>query len=135
MAGTTLGGRNWAQRYGWGRMLSALVVVFGIWQMVAPYLLNFAAEQVALRNAIVCGVLLVIFGGLGFYGLGHWQTSTLRVLHGLAALTGLWLCLSPFALNYQDVTAAFWNAIVVGVLSLLAAGIATAKFDQSSATA
>ncbi len=67
MVGMTFSDRNWMQRYGWGQILT-VVVLFSLWQIVAPYVLNFAAEQMAMRNAVIFGLLLVLLAALGFYG-------------------------------------------------------------------
>ncbi len=126
MAGTTLGGRNWTERYGVGRILSAIVVLFGIWQIIAPYLLGFAGEQNALWNSVGAGILLVVFAGLSIIGAARWHRWP-RIFDGLAALTGLWLAASPFVFQYQQVQPAFWSALIVGVLSFIAAGFAAMK--------
>ncbi len=132
MAGTTFGGRNWIQRYGWGRILGVVVGLLGIWQIIAPYVLGFAGEQTAMWNAIICGVLLFVFAALGFYGMGHWSPTSVRIFDGLAALTGLWLVISPFVLQYQTVVTAFWNAIIIGLFSFVCAGFAASKYTSSA---
>jgi hypothetical protein len=45
----------------------------------------------------------------------HW-------LNWLLVVTGLWELLSPFILGYSAMTAALWNAIVVGFLLIVLAG-------------
>ncbi len=131
MAGMTFGGRNWMQRYGLRSILSAIVVLFGIWQIVSPYILNFAADPTAMLNAVISGVFLVLFAALGFYGMGRWSYTTVRIFDGLAALTGLWLLISPFVLD-QAYGPAFWNAVIVGLIAFICAGLAA--FQQPSDT-
>ena len=50
----------------------------------------------------------------------------------LACLTGLWLLISPFALNYQEVVPAFWSAILIGLLSFISAGFAASRQQNSA---
>ncbi len=132
MAGTLSGGRNSLRQYNLGRMLMGFVTIAGIWQIAAPYVLNFATEQVAFRNVIVCGVLLAVFGILGVFGAGQWSDSLVRTFAGLASLTGLWLAISPWVLQYQMITAAFWSAFVVGLLAFICAGFAASDKHTTS---
>lgn len=127
MAGTFFSGRNSLQQYSLSRILMGLVALAGIWQIVSPYVLSFAAEQTAFRNAVVCGVLLMIFGLVGVFGAGQWNQSLVRTFEGLASLTGLWLALSPWVLQYQMITSAFWSAFIVGLFAFICAGFATSK--------
>ncbi len=124
MAGMTFSGHNSSQQYSWGRIFSGIVVLSGLWQIVAPYILDFSTEQAALWNAVICGVLLVVFAGVPLFGTQRWSQTVIRACCWLASLTGLWLLVSPFVLKYQAVVPAFWSAIVVGLLSLILAGIA-----------
>ncbi|MDZ4225747.1 MAG: SPW repeat protein [Candidatus Andersenbacteria bacterium] len=49
--------------------------------------------------------------------------TSVKTASGLDALVGLWLVLSPFILGYSLLTGALWNAIIVGVLVILLAGM------------
>jgi hypothetical protein len=131
MAGMTFGGRNMTKS-GWGRLLSGMVALFGVWQIAAPFVLNFADEQMAMRNAVVTGVLLTLFGALAFFGAGHWSGNTVRVFDGLAAFTGFWLLISPWVLGYQPLVPAFWSAIIVGLLCFIGAGFAAVKQPEGT---
>ena len=105
------------------RLLGLVVVLGGLWQIVAPFLLNFADEQTAMRNAIGSGIALALFAGLGAFGFGRWSRSVVSAFDWLACLTGLWLALSPFVLRYQEIVPAFWSALIVGLLSFIIAGV------------
>jgi len=127
MQNATYGRRNWSLDHTSARMLSLAVVLAGLWQIVAPYLLNFANEQMAMRNAIGTGILLTAFAGLGAFGVGRWSRTTVSAFDWLACLTGLWLLISPFVLQYREVMPAFWSAIMVGLLSFIIAGFAATQ--------
>ncbi len=130
MAGMTFRRQNWMQRHSLSRILSAVVAIAGLWQIASPYVLGFAAEQPAMRNAIISGALLTIFALLGFFGVDHWSSNIVSTFNGLAALTGLWLAVSPWILGYQAVVPAFWTALIVGLLSFICAGFA-ASYQRS----
>ncbi len=131
MAGMTFGGRNMT-KYGWGRILSGIVALFGIWQIAAPFVLNFADERVAMQNAIVSGVLLLLFGALAFFGIGNWSRNVVRTFEWLASLTGLWLVISPWVLGYQTIVPAFWSAIIVGLIGFIGAGFAATQHSENA---
>lgn len=131
MAGMTYGIGN-TTKSGWGRALSAVVAVLGLWQIAAPFVLNFADEQIVFENAIVSGALLAGFAALAFFGAGRWSPSFIRAFAGLAALTGLWLVISPWVLDYQALVPAFWSALLVGLIGLLGAGFAAWKQPDST---
>jgi len=122
------------ERQGWSYdatslpVLSLLVVLAGLWQIVAPFLLNFADDQMVMRNSIASGTALALFAGLGAYGSGRWSRSAVSAWNWLACLTALWLLISPFILGYRELEPAFWSAIVVGLLSVIIAGVAAFKY-------
>jgi hypothetical protein len=39
----------------------------------------------------------------------------------LYLILGLWLMISPYALGFTDMPSAYWNAMVVGLLSVISA--------------
>jgi len=127
MRNATFGRRTWSPEYTSVRILSWVVILAGLWQITAPFLLNFTHEQTAMRNAIVTGVALSLFAGLGAFGFGRWSRTTISAFNWLACLTGLWLLISPFVLQYREVAPAFWSAIVVGLLSFLIAGFTASQ--------
>ena len=126
--------RRWSLDQRSARLLSLVVVLGGLWQIVAPYLLNFADQQTVVRNAIISGILLVLFAGIGAFGIGHWSRTFVSASDWLASLTGLWLAISPFVLQYQEIVPAFWSALIVGLVTFIIAGI-VASTTQDSDTA
>jgi len=114
--------RRWSLNERSARLLGLVVVLGGLWQIVAPFLLYYADEQLVVRNAIISGILLVLFGGIGALGIGRWSRTVVRTSDWLACLTGLWLAISPFVLRYQETVPAFWSALIVGLASFIIAG-------------
>ncbi len=129
-------------RHAWGldhrsvRLLSLVVVLGGLWQIVAPFALDFANEQLAMRTAIGTGIMLAVVAALSAYGVGRWSTTAVSAFGWLGSLTGLWLAISPFILNYQEVVPAFWSAVIVGLVSFIIAGMVAsfAHGDETSRT-
>ncbi len=132
MAGTTFGGRNGMQTYGWGRLISGIVAIFGLLLLAAPFVLNFAAEQLPMQNAVASGVLLALFGALAFFGAGYWRRNVVRAFDWLAALTGLWLLISPWVLDYQASGPAFWSVILIGLIGFIGGVVAALKQDETA---
>ncbi|MBT9524336.1 MAG: SPW repeat protein [Rhizobacter sp.] len=82
--------------------------VIGAWLVLSPWALGFQAEQVAMWNAIVVGVLLVAVGLGATFVPRAWEEWTEGVL-------GIWMILSPWVLAFANVQIAMINAVVVGV--------------------
>ena len=59
-----------------------------------------------------------------------WKTLTTRWQDSLNVLLGVWLILSPWALQFTGSQTAFWNAIVVGVIIAAAAFAALVEFHE-----
>ena len=134
MRNATFGPRFWSLDHTSTRMLSLVVALAGLWQIVAPFLLNFTNEQMAMRNAIGAGIALVLFAGLGAFGVGRLSSAVVSAFNWLACLTGLWLLISPSVLQYREIAPAFWSAIVVGLLSFIVAGYAASQKEDSDAS-
>jgi hypothetical protein len=54
----------------------------------------------------------------------------MKVLNGVQLVLGLWVLLSPWLLNFSDVTTALWSNIIAGVLTAILAvwGLYGTKF-------
>lgn len=50
----------WKQTSIW---LSWVIVLIGVWEVVSPFFLNHASSILALGNAIVIGIILIVFAG------------------------------------------------------------------------
>jgi hypothetical protein len=133
MQNATFGRRTWSHDSSTGRILSLVVMLAGLWQVVAPFVLNFADEQTALRTAVGTGIVLALFAGLGAFGINRWSRNKVSIFDGLASLAGLWLIISPFVLQYREVAPAFWSAILIGLLSFACAGFAAIQKHDADA--
>jgi hypothetical protein len=109
------------------KSLSWLVAVAGLWEVLSPFILGYSAITVALWNAIIVGVVLIV---LAAWAALSEQVRLDRNLEWINAVLGVWLILSPFALNYSTVVTALWNNIIVGVVVIVLAAWAATTFGR-----
>lgn len=86
----------------------------GVWLILAPFVLGYSGLPAPMWNDVVCGVLIVVLGGI--------RTSGILQNVGLSytnAGIGAWLIAAPFVLGYSNLPAPMWNDIAVGVLVLV----------------
>lgn len=130
------------------KRLSATNAGTGVWLILAPFLLGYAAFPAPLYNDIVCGLLIAVLGFVRFGNpLGNvWASYT-------NAGIGAWLVVAPFVLTYSALATegvvaddaavaaadpvsllpATANDIVVGIL-VIALGVASARATPKVAT-
>ncbi|MBI3909869.1 MAG: SPW repeat protein [Armatimonadetes bacterium] len=97
-------------------------VVLGVWMIISPFVLRFAASSAALDwNSITFGILIVIASLAAISSLSP-GPSWLNVVFGI------WLITAPFILGFGAITAATTNSVVVGiVVGVLALAAVLAK--------
>jgi hypothetical protein len=86
----------------------------GVWLVIAPFVLGYAALQAPLWNDIVCGALIVVLAGI--------RRSNISRNEGLSYVNagiGAWLIIAPWILAYGDYQPAIWNDVAVGILVLI----------------
>ena len=95
----------------------------GVWLLVSPWALGFSDQAAPAMNALIMGSILVLDEMLELF------------IHELAEewidlVAGVWLMISPLALGFTSHTAASWNTVVVGVLTVLFAAWAISPLDD-----
>jgi hypothetical protein len=97
------------------KTLSWLVVLLGIWEVLAPFILGYSSKAGALWDAIILGIALIILAG--WAALSN-QDSTVKALEWINVALGVWLIIAPFVLGYYyiAIVAAIWNDIIVGIV-------------------
>ena len=94
-------------------------LVLGVWLILSPWLLQFAANAGALWNAVVVGVIIAVLALAALIEFREWEEWAGMVL-------GVWLVVSPWVLGFAatgavvetGAVAATWNFIVVGLLTI-----------------
>jgi SPW repeat len=91
------------------RWKDAANLVLGIWLVVSPWVLSYAADATPAWNARVVGVVVAVAALAALIAFHEWEEW---INTALAA----WLIVSPFLLSFSSVQAALWNQLVLGVL-------------------
>jgi hypothetical protein len=110
--------------------LSWLVAVAGVWEVVSPFILGYSAITVAMWNAVIFGVILILLAG---WAALSQNVGTDRTLDWINAILGLWLLASPFVLGYSATRIIVWNDAIVGIVILVLAGWAATRYGQLTA--
>ncbi len=93
--------------------LNWVVAIVGVWEVLAPFILGYSAVTAAVWNAVIVGIAVIVFAV--WSALSN-NLGTSRALDWITAIIGLWLIVAPFILGFTGVTAALWNAIIVGIV-------------------
>jgi len=109
------------------KTLSWLVVLAGIWEVVASFVLGYMGTTAALWNAVIVGAVLIV---LGAWAALSDQEGWDRTLDWVNAVAGLWLIAAPFVLGYTGTAVALWNDVIVGVVVVVLAGWAAVALGQ-----
>ncbi len=110
------------------KTLSWIVALFGLWEVIAPFLLGYSTTGAALWDAIVIGVVLIVLAG---WAALVSEEGTIKSLNWINAVLGLWLIIAPFVLTYSSVASAMWNDIIVGVIVAILAAWAALSMGSS----
>lgn len=92
--------------YQWRDVLNVLL---GIWILVSPWALGFAAEQTAAWNAFVVGVIIAVAALATLVNFHKWE-------EWLNVVLAVWLIVSPWALGVSALTALVWNQVILGLI-------------------
>lgn len=113
------------------KSLSWLIALFGVWELVAPFVLGYTAVGVAMWGAIIIGLALIIVGA--WAALSN-DEGTIKTLEWVNVILGAWLVIAPFVLSYTSTLTAMWNDIIIGaVVVVLGAWAAVSMGHGSSA--
>ena len=105
----TTAGANWVN------------VLFGIWVMISPFIVQFARLPAAMWNNVIVGIVIALLALI--------RTSLPRQSGWSWAnvILGIWMIISPFVLGVMT-TAILWNNIILGIaIGLVAAGNASVR--------
>jgi hypothetical protein len=109
------------------KSLSGLVALAGLWEVLSPFILGYSATMVAMWNAIIAGVVLII---LGVWTALNEEPGIDKTLDRVNLGVGVWLVVSPFVLGYAAVAAALWNDLIIGAVVIVLAAWAASVLDK-----
>jgi hypothetical protein len=87
----------------------AINLVLGIWLIVSPLALEYAAQATPAWNAYVVGVIIAVLSAAALWQFQKWE-------EWLSAVVGAWLIVSPWILGFGVGHAATWNQVIVGIV-------------------
>jgi SPW repeat-containing protein len=101
-------------------------LVLGLWLLISPWVLSYAAKPKPAWNAHIVGVIIALVALAAFFhAWDEWVNTALA----------LWLIISPHLLDYTTMTLVVWNQVVVGVLVGILAWTAATESSGLSAAA
>jgi heme/copper-type cytochrome/quinol oxidase subunit 3 len=83
--------------------------VLGVWLILSPWALGFQAERTPMVNAVIIGLLLLAAALGAIFVPRAWEEWTEGVL-------GLWLAVSPWALQFSGLQSARVAAVATGIV-------------------
>lgn len=92
----------------WQRWQDWMMIVGGVWLFIAPWALNTNSDANSSWNAWTLGILVT---ATALWALARPADKTPGWLQGLY---GAWLFVTPWVLGFTGVTAASWNAWLLG---------------------
>jgi hypothetical protein len=98
------------------RTASGLILLIGLWMMVAPWVLAYSMVGAATWNSLFTGLALAVLAIARMAVPFRYE-----VVGWLAFALGLWLLPAPFFLDFSQVSAAMWNSVIFGLLALVLA--------------
>ena len=91
------------------KLASGLNVLAGIWEVLAPFILGYAAEATPTTNAILVGLIVTVLAAIRF--LGAYRAAWMSWVN---AALGAWLIAAPFILGYFGTPRI--NDIILGII-------------------
>jgi hypothetical protein len=112
----------------WTRFEDWINALLGAYLFFVPALFGTQGDAASSWNAYIVGVSVVIVALIAL------AAPASRVPEWTNVVLGVWLIVAPFALGFAGLSAALWNAIIVGVLVITFAGIALARMGRTAGT-
>lgn len=86
-------------------------LLLGLWLIVSPWVLGYAAQQNAAWDSWIPGVIMAVAALSALVAFHAWEEWVNVAL-------GVWLIVSPWILGYGTLQApAVWNQVIVGVIA------------------
>ncbi len=82
--------------------------VLGLWLLVSPWMLAYAAHETATANAVIVGAAVAVAAAAAIYAFQLWEEWANVAL-------AAWLIVSPWVLKFEALQTATWNQVAVGI--------------------
>ncbi len=107
----------------------AINLVLGIWLIVSPFALIYAAQTTPAWNAYAVGIVVAVLSAAALWQFQKWE-------EWLSAVLGAWLIVSPWILAFGVGHVATWNQVIVGiVVGILGFWLDVTEHDMRELTA
>lgn len=87
-------------------------LILGAWLFFTPFLFGYTGAATAAWNAYIFGAALVILTIIALSAPQPWE-------EWVDSAIGLWIVISPWILGFSALTAATWNALIIGFVVLI----------------
>lgn len=87
-------------------------VLLGLWLLFSPWILQFTGTPPAMWNSVILGVIIAVASGAALFQFHEWE-------EWIDTVMGVWLVVSPWLLGYSTMTAAAWNHVAVGLITVI----------------
>ena len=87
-------------------------MVAGVWLIIAPFTLNYAANGGSVANDVTVGIIVLLLAAARVMG-NNYRVSWPSWLN---VVLGVWLIIAPFALGYPSGSGAMYNDIILGII-------------------
>ncbi|MGV8083794.1 MAG: SPW repeat protein [Coriobacteriia bacterium] len=108
------------------RWASSLNVLAGIWLVIAPFILGFTSSASAMWNSIAVGAVVVVLAAIRAF-----NPDEREGISWVNVVLGLWMVVSPYVLNYTNVSSAQTNALITGVIILALAAFSAYETNEA----
>src|SRR5918911_1024656 len=96
----------------------ALIIVVGLWLILAAFVLGFTGITSALWNSVIVGVAILVIAAIRIFS----ESERWYWLSWLAFLLGLWLIASPFILGYDGQLRPMLSDVLAGIAVVFLSG-------------
>jgi hypothetical protein len=111
------------QRSGSLKTASAIILIAGIWTIIAPFALGYPGWAEA--NGIVVGILFIICS------LGRMRAPAARGFSAANIVWSIWLIISPWAM--APGASLRWSSDITGIVALICAIVAVGQMPMATA--
>ncbi|OGI26700.1 MAG: hypothetical protein A2359_03420 [Candidatus Moranbacteria bacterium RIFOXYB1_FULL_43_19] len=104
-----------------------LIVLAGMWLIVAPFILGFSGTLLSL-NDVITGVIIALVSliAIGLSEEGKW-------LNGINVLLGAWIFVTPFFMMSIG-NAGMWNNLIIGIITVTLGAWGVVSMSSSSSS-
>jgi len=92
---------------------SGINIIAGLWLLLAPFALGYAAVETALWNSVIIGLAVAVMAIVRVVRPDEYEGVS-----WVNFVLGIWLLISPFVLGLANIEWLVWNNIIVGIVVL-----------------